>query len=41
MFDRLDGLSVEELHEAADLLSDLLLERWPDCRLERVERRAA
>lgn len=41
VFDRLDGLSVDELHEAADELSDLLLGRWPDCRLDRVERRAS
>jgi len=40
VFDRLDGLSVDELHRAADELSDLLLERWPACRLERLERRA-
>jgi DNA/RNA-binding domain of Phe-tRNA-synthetase-like protein len=41
VFDRLDGLTVDELHHAADELSDLLLDRWPSCRLERVERRAA
>ena len=40
VFDRLDGLSAGELHQAADELSGLLLDRWPDCRLERVERRA-
>jgi DNA/RNA-binding domain of Phe-tRNA-synthetase-like protein len=40
VFDRLDGLTVDELHRAADELSELLLARWPDCRLERVERRA-
>ena len=40
VFDRLDGLSLEELHEAAGELADLLRERWPDCRLDRVERRA-
>jgi DNA/RNA-binding domain of Phe-tRNA-synthetase-like protein len=38
VFDRLDGLTVDELHHAADELSDLLLDRWPNCRLERVER---
>ena len=41
VFDRLDGLTVDELHHAADELSDLLLDRWPSCHLERVERRAA
>lgn len=40
VFDRLDGLSVDELHAAADELSALLLDRWPECHLERVERRA-
>jgi DNA/RNA-binding domain of Phe-tRNA-synthetase-like protein len=40
VFDRLDGLSVEELHRAADELSERLCHRWPDCRLERLERRA-
>lgn len=39
VFDRLDGLSIDELHHAADELSGLLLNRWPDCRLDRVERR--
>jgi hypothetical protein len=39
VFDRLDGLSVDELHDAADELSTLLRERWPDCHLERIERR--
>jgi DNA/RNA-binding domain of Phe-tRNA-synthetase-like protein len=39
VFDRLDGLTVDELHHAADELSDLLLDRWPSCHLERVERR--
>ena len=38
VFDRLDGLPVSELHRAADELSAALLERWPDCRLERLER---
>ncbi len=41
VFDRLDGLAIDELHRAADELSDLLLERWPNCRLDRIERRAA
>ena len=40
VFDRLNGLTVDELHRAADDLSSLLLERWPDCHLERVERPA-
>jgi DNA/RNA-binding domain of Phe-tRNA-synthetase-like protein len=40
VFDRLDGLAVDELHAAADELSDLLLDRWPGCRLDRVERQA-
>jgi DNA/RNA-binding domain of Phe-tRNA-synthetase-like protein len=39
VFDRLDGLTVDELHAAADELSDLLLDRWPACHLERIERR--
>ena len=39
VLDRLDGLTVDELHHAADELSDLLLDRWPTCRLDRVERR--
>jgi DNA/RNA-binding domain of Phe-tRNA-synthetase-like protein len=38
VFDRLDGLTVDELHHAADELSDLLLDRWPNCHLDRVER---
>ncbi|RKQ93214.1 B3/4 domain-containing protein [Solirubrobacter pauli] len=38
VFDRLDGLGVDALHAAADELSTLLRERWPDCTLERVER---
>jgi DNA/RNA-binding domain of Phe-tRNA-synthetase-like protein len=41
VFDRLDGLAVDELHDAADELADLLRDRWPDCRLDRMERRAA
>ena len=38
VFDRLDGLPIEALHAAADDLSHLLAERWPDCSLDRVER---
>jgi DNA/RNA-binding domain of Phe-tRNA-synthetase-like protein len=37
VFDRLDGLGVEELHAAADELSGLLLDRWPDCLIDRLE----
>lgn len=37
VFDRLDGLSTEGLHAAADELSDLLLERWPASQLTRLE----
>jgi DNA/RNA-binding domain of Phe-tRNA-synthetase-like protein len=40
VFDRLDGLSVGELHQAADELSQLLRDRWPDCHLARIERGA-
>ncbi|HWT94703.1 MAG TPA: phenylalanine--tRNA ligase beta subunit-related protein [Solirubrobacteraceae bacterium] len=40
VFDRLDGLGEEELHAAADELAELLRERWPDCTIERIERRA-
>ena len=40
VFDRLDGLSVEGLHQAADDLSDLLRNRWPSCDLARLERQA-
>jgi DNA/RNA-binding domain of Phe-tRNA-synthetase-like protein len=40
VFDRLDGLPIEELHRAADALSASLRERWPSCQLARVERRA-
>ena len=35
VFDRLHGLTVDELHHAADQLSDLLRDRWPQCRLDR------
>jgi DNA/RNA-binding domain of Phe-tRNA-synthetase-like protein len=38
VFDRLDGLPIEALHAAADEVSHLLAERWPDCHLRRVER---
>ena len=38
VFDRLDGLPVDDLHRAADELAAQLLERWPGCRLERIER---
>jgi len=41
VFDRLDGLAVEELHAAADDLSHLLAQRWPDCHLHLVERCAS
>ncbi len=41
VFDRLDGLTVDELHTAADELSALLLDRWPDCRLTKLERRSS
>lgn len=40
VFDRLDGLRVDELHHAADELSDLLLDRWPSCHIDRIERSA-
>ncbi len=33
VFDRLDGLPVDDLHRAVDELSDLLLDRWPNCDL--------
>jgi DNA/RNA-binding domain of Phe-tRNA-synthetase-like protein len=39
VFDRLDGLSVASLDRAVDELSGLLLDRWPDCRVDRIERR--
>jgi DNA/RNA-binding domain of Phe-tRNA-synthetase-like protein len=39
VFDRLDGLAVDDLHRAADELSQLLLDRWPTCHLDRLERR--
>jgi len=38
VFDRLDGLTVDELHHAADELSELLLDRWPNCHVHRLER---
>jgi DNA/RNA-binding domain of Phe-tRNA-synthetase-like protein len=39
VFDRLDGLTLEGLHDAADDLTALLLDRWPSCTLDRIERR--
>ena len=39
VFDRLDGLSLDELHHAADKLSTLLLERGRDSHIDRIERR--
>ena len=36
VFDRLDGLPIDDLHRAVDDLSGLLRERWPDCTLDRV-----
>jgi DNA/RNA-binding domain of Phe-tRNA-synthetase-like protein len=41
VFDRLDGLTLDELRNAADELSALLLHRWPECHLDRLERRLA
>ena len=38
VFDRLDGMTIEQLHAAADELSGRLLDRWPDCDLGRVQR---
>ncbi|CAA9489500.1 MAG: FIG01129170: hypothetical protein [uncultured Solirubrobacteraceae bacterium] len=40
VFDRLEGLTRDELHHAAGELSQLLRDRWPDCHLDRIERRA-
>lgn len=40
VFDRLDGLTVDGLHAAADGLSQLLSDRWPSCHLDRTERHA-
>ena len=40
VFDRLDGMTVDQLHQAADELSELLLDRWPSCHLDRIERGA-
>jgi len=39
VFDRLNGLALDELHAAVDELSGLLLDRWPDCHLTRLEPR--
>ena len=41
VFDRLDPLALDELHAAADELSDRLRERWPECRLDRIVRAAS
>ena len=40
VFDRLNGLTVDELHHAVDELSNLLHDRWPSCHLDRIERPA-
>jgi DNA/RNA-binding domain of Phe-tRNA-synthetase-like protein len=40
VLDRLDGLAVDELHQAADELSDLLRDRSPSCHLDRIEHHA-
>lgn len=40
VFDRLDGVTVDQLHAAAAELSDALLARWPECTLHLVERPA-
>lgn len=40
VFDRLDGLTFDQLHHAADDLAQLLRDRWPSCRLDRIERHA-
>ena len=37
VFDRLEGLSLEGLHRAADDLSEMLSARWPACDLDRLE----
>lgn len=39
VFDRLEGLALDDLHVAVDELSGLLLDRWPDCHLSRLEPR--
>lgn len=36
VFDRLSGVSPDQLQSAADDLSDLLLARWPDCQLTQI-----
>jgi DNA/RNA-binding domain of Phe-tRNA-synthetase-like protein len=41
VFDRLDGLGIDALYAAADQLSASLQDRWPDCRLDRLERRSS
>jgi DNA/RNA-binding domain of Phe-tRNA-synthetase-like protein len=40
VFDRLDGLALDDLHRAADELAEMLARRWPDCHLDRLERHA-
>ena len=40
VLDRLDGLTLDELHHAADELSELVRDRWPDCRVNRIEIRS-
>jgi DNA/RNA-binding domain of Phe-tRNA-synthetase-like protein len=40
LFDRLDGLAVDELHQAADELANLLRDRSPTCHLDHIERHA-
>lgn len=40
VFDRLDGLTRDALHDAVEELSAALRERWPDCRLTLMERSA-
>jgi DNA/RNA-binding domain of Phe-tRNA-synthetase-like protein len=37
VFDRLEGLEIEELNRAVDELAELLRARWPDCRLHRIQ----
>jgi DNA/RNA-binding domain of Phe-tRNA-synthetase-like protein len=38
VFDRLDGLPLDDLHRAADELTALLRERWPAATLARIQR---
>jgi DNA/RNA-binding domain of Phe-tRNA-synthetase-like protein len=37
VFDRLEGLQIDELHRAVDELEALLRERWPNCRPHRIQ----